>query len=209
MQKTCTVFNYMIILKEEIIKKINQGDPGAFRQLYSAYYTYLCAVATKYIHQAEDAQEIVNDVFLNIWKNKVELTAPVGPYLIRAVKNRCINYITRQKMTEVSLTDVQEQLLTIQEEEVGKDENPLAYLENKELEELIEKAVKTLPPKCRTIFEQHLYQNMSYEEIAKENKIAASTVRVQIKIGLERIKTILGDHYPLFLLLLHLPVNLR
>ncbi|HCC52234.1 MAG TPA: RNA polymerase sigma-70 factor [Porphyromonadaceae bacterium] len=199
----------MIILKEEIIKKINQGDPGAFRQLYSAYYTYLCAVATKYIHQAEDAQEIVNDVFLNIWKNKVELTAPVGPYLIRAVKNRCINYITRQKMTEVSLTDVQEQLLTIQEEEVGKDENPLAYLENKELEELIEKAVKTLPPKCRTIFEQHLYQNMSYEEIAKENKIAASTVRVQIKIGLERIKTILGDHYPLFLLLLHLPVNLR
>ena len=209
MQKTCTVFNYMIILKEEIIRKINQGDPGAFRQLYSAYYTYLCAVATKYIHQAEDAQEIVNDVFLNIWKNKVELTAPVGPYLIRAVKNRCINYITRQKMTEVSLTDVQEQLLTIQEEEVGKDENPLAYLENKELEELIEKAVKTLPPKCRTIFEQHLYQNMSYEEIAKENKIAASTVRVQIKIGLERIKTILGDHYPLFLLLLHLPVNLR
>lgn len=209
MQKTCTVFNYMIILKEEIIRKINQGDPGAFRQLYSAYYTYLCAVATKYIHQAEDAQEIVNDVFLNIWKNKVELMAPVGPYLIRAVKNRCINYITRQKMTEVSLTDVQEQLLTIQEEEVGKDENPLAYLENKELEELIEKAVKTLPPKCRTIFEQHLYQNMSYEEIAKENKIAASTVRVQIKIGLERIKTILGDHYPLFLLLLHLPVNLR
>ncbi len=199
----------MIILKEEIIRKINQGDPGAFRQLYLAYYTYLCAVATKYIHQAEDAQEIVNDVFLNIWKNKVELTAPVSPYLIRAVKNRCINYITRQKMTEFSLTDVQEQLLTVQEEEVGKDENPLAYLENKELEELIEKAVKTLPPKCRTIFEQHLYQNMSYEEIAKENKIAASTVRVQIKIGIERIKAILGDYYPLFLLLLHLPVNLR
>jgi len=191
----------MIILKEEIIRKINQGDSNAFRQLYSAYYVYLCAVATKYVYQPEAAQEIVNDVFLNIWKNKVELAAPVGPYLIRAVKNRCINHITRKKMTEVSLTDVQEQLLTIQEEEVGKDEHPLAYLENKEFEHLIYEAIKTLPPKCRIIFEQYLYQNMSYEEIAKKNSIATSTVRVQVKLGLGRIKAILGDYYPLFLLL--------
>lgn len=197
----------MIILNEEIIRKINQGDSAAFKQLYSAYWVYLCAVATKYVYQPEAAQEIVNDVFLNVWNNRVELKAPVGPYLIRAVKNRCINYITRRKMTEVSLTDVQEQLLTIQEEEVGRDEHPLAYLENKEFEQLIYEAVKTLPPKCRTIFEQYLYQNLSYEEIAKENNIAASTVRVQIKLGLARIKDTLGDYYPLFLLLFNFSEN--
>lgn len=197
----------MIALKEEILKKVNYGDTNAFEQLYSAYYVYLCAVATKYVYQADIAQEIVNDVFLNIWKNKVELKAPVAPYLIRAVKNRCINHITRRKMTEVSLTDVRDQLFTIQEEEAGKEAHPLAYLENKEFESLISEAVNTLPPKCRIIFEQYLYQNMSYEEIAKENNIAASTVRVQIKLGLGRIKAILGDYYPLFLLLFEFSDN--
>lgn len=191
----------MIILKEDIINKINQGDAKAFGEFYSAYYVYLCAIATKYVYRPDAAEEIVNDVFLNIWKNRVELTAPVGPYLIRAVKNRCINHLTRQKTTEVSLTDVQEQLLAIREEEVGRDEHPLAYLENKEFEALIYEAVKTLPPRCRLVFEQYLYQNMSYEEIARENQIATSTVRVQVKLGLARIKETMGDYYPLFLLL--------
>jgi len=197
----------MIILKEEIINKINQGDAKAFRQLYSAYYVYLCAVATKYIYQAEAAQEIVNDVFLNVWNNRADLTHPITPYLIRAVKNRCINYITRRKQNEISLTDVQEQLLNIQQEELGKEEHPLAYLENKEFEQLIYNAVQNLPPRCRTIFEQYLYQNKSYEEIAQENNIATSTVRVQIKLGLARIKETLGDYYPLFLLLFNFSEN--
>lgn len=197
----------MIILSEEIIKKINQGDTKAFGLLYSAYYVYLCAVATKYVYRPESAQEIVNDVFLNVWNNRKELIHPVTSYLIRAVKNRCINHIIRKKEKEVSLTDVQEQLLNIQEEMIGKEEHPLAYLENKEFEELIYEAVQTLPPRCRMIFEQYLYQNKSYEEIARENNITTSTVRVQIKLGLARLKDQLGDYYLLFLLLFHFSEN--
>lgn len=199
----------MIIFKEEIINRINRGDVKAFEQLYSSYYVYLCAVAVKYVFHAEAAQEIVNDVFLNVWNNKTELIYPVNSYLIRAVKNRCINYITRRRMMEVPLTDVQEQLLTIQEEQIAleRDEHPLSYLEDKEFEQLIYDAIQALPPRCRSIFEQYLYQNKTYEEIARDNNIATSTVRVQIKLGLTRIKDVLGHIYPLFLLLFNFSEN--
>ncbi|MCC8096588.1 MAG: hypothetical protein LIP05_15405 [Tannerellaceae bacterium] len=52
-----------------------------------------CAVATKYIYDPETAKEIVNDVFLNIWNNHTPLTSPVNAYLVKAVRNRCLNHL--------------------------------------------------------------------------------------------------------------------
>ena len=57
------------------------------------------------------------------------------------------------------------------------------------------------PLKCRDIFVQYLYHNKTYEEIAITNHISSSTVRVQIKIGLAKLRELLGDLYPLFLLI--------
>lgn len=52
----------MLIVKEDIISRINNGDAKAFEQLYTTFYVYLCAVATKYVYNSEAAREIVNDV---------------------------------------------------------------------------------------------------------------------------------------------------
>lgn len=56
----------MLIVKEDIISRINNGDAKAFEQLYTTFYVYLCAVATKYVYNSEAAREIVNDVFMNV-----------------------------------------------------------------------------------------------------------------------------------------------
>lgn len=197
----------MLLIDQKIIAQVNQGDAKAFERLYTAYYVYLCAVATKYVFKAEIAQEIVNDVFLNVWNNHTELIHPVNAYLIRAVKNRCLNHIQRKNTQEVSMTDVAEQLSAIQEQAVKAEEHPLAYLENKELEVLIYEAVGTLPPKCRLIFEQYIYQSKTYEEIAQANQISNSTVRVQIRIGLLKLRELLGDYYYVFLFLFFFPTN--
>ena len=163
----------MLIVKEDIISRINNGDAKAFEQLYTTFYVYLCAVATKYVYNPEAAREIVNDVFMNVWNHQ----------------------------QEVPLSDVQENLLSIQELQIDADPHPLAYLENKEFEEKIYRAVDSLPAKCRDIFVQYLYHNKTYEEIAITNHISSSTVRVQIKIGLAKLRELLGDLYPLFLLI--------
>lgn len=165
----------MLIVKEDIISRINNGDAAA--------------------------REIVNDVFMNVWNHHSALIHPVNAYLIRSVRNYCLNYLRDKRQQEVPLSDVQENLLSIQELQIDADPHPLAYLENKEFEEKIYRAVDSLPAKCRDIFVQYLYHNKTYEEIAITNHISSSTVRVQIKIGLAKLRELLGDLYPLFLLI--------
>lgn len=188
-------------IREDTVIRINEGDTKAFEVLYSTCYVYLCAVATKYIFNAEAAREVVNDVFVNVWNNRSTLVHPLLPYLIRSVQNRCLNYLRQQRLQMVPLSDVQESLLDIREQQIDKETYPLAYLENKEFEEKIYNAIERLPEKCKDIFVQYLYHNKSYDEIAQANNISSSTVRVQIKIGLAKLKGYLGDMYPLFLLL--------
>lgn len=191
-------------IREDTIKRLNKGDTKSFELLYSTYYVYLCAVATKYIFNSETAREIVNDVFLSVWNNRSTLTYPAQPYLIRSVQNRCLNYLRQQHLKMVPISEAQEYLFSIQEQQITAESHPLAYLENKEFEEKIYRAIDQLPKKCRDIFVQYLYHNKSYDEIAQTNNISTSTVRVQIKIGLSKLRNSLGDLYPLFLLLFNL-----
>jgi RNA polymerase sigma-70 factor (ECF subfamily) len=183
----------VIVVKKDIVDSINEGDTKAFEQLYAVFYVYLCAVATKYIYNAGVAEEIVNDVFLSVWNNRRSLTHPVNSYLIKAVQNRCLNHLRQKRYQEVSLTEVQEQLLSYHEQMIEQDSHPLAQLEQKEFEQQIREAVNTLPEKCRNIFIQHIYYNKSYEEIAEINQISPSTVRVQIKIGISKLKDRLSN----------------
>ncbi len=194
----------MQTIDRNIITRINEGDNKAFEQLYTAYYLYLRAVATKYVFQRDLAKDLVNDVFMNVWNHRGSLTYPVGTYLTRSVQNRCLNHLRRQRTQEIPLSYVQEQLITIREQLISDDAHPLAYLENKEFEEKICQSIAQLPPKCRQIFEQYIYKNMSYEEIAQANQITTSTVRTQIQVGLSKLKDMLGHYYALFVMLFNL-----
>lgn len=192
----------MQTINETIIRRINRGDAKAFELLYNSYYVYLSAVATRYLYSPETAQEVVNDVFLGVWNQHATLTYPVGGYLVRAVRNRCLNHLRERRLEEVSLSDVGEQLLAIQEEMLHAEEPyALARLEEEEFERQVASAVDRLPSKCRAIFVQYLYHNQTYDEIALARGIAPSTVRVQIKIALDKMRHLLGDPYLLLFLL--------
>lgn len=191
----------MGVVDKDIIRKLNKGDAGAFKLLYTTYYVYLCAVSTKYVYDYEVAKEIVNDVFLNIWNKRELLEYPIKTYLIRSVQNRSLNYLRGKQSDEVPLSELDEYLLSFREEQVNLGYQPLAALENDEFEKLVEEAVKALPDKCRTIFIEYLYKHKSYEEIASLYNITPSTVRVQVKIALSKLKDALKNFYPLFLIL--------
>ena len=191
----------MQTINEDIIRRINRGDAKAFEQLYNSYYVYLSAVAMKFLYSAETAQEIVNDVFLGVWTCRAQLVCPIGSYLIRAVRNRCMNHLRERRLCEVPLSEVQEHLLTIQEKMLEAEPYPLARLEAEDFERDVASAVDRLPAKCRDIFVQYLYHNKTYDEIAQTNHISPSTVRVQIKIGLDKLRDMLGDRFVWLLLL--------
>lgn len=183
----------MLNLQEDILIRVNQGDMKSFEHLYHTFYVYLCAVATKYIYDPETAKEIVNDVFLNIWNNHTPLTSPVNAYLVKAVRNRCLNHLRQKRLDEVPLTEIQEKLLQFREELVWQEECPLQRLEQEETRERVSRAINHLPKKCRDIFIQHLYYNKTSEEIAVTEHISSSTVRVQIRIAIAKLKPLLKD----------------
>lgn len=175
-----------------VIVSLNKGDMKAFRQIYDAFYVYLCTIATAYIFDRDVAREVVNDVFINLWENRGNITYPIAPYLKKAVQNRSLNYIRSIQSRERVLTEAEELLNQFQEEYITSTDTPLSVLEKKEVEDLILDAVNNLPERCRAIFTDNLYNNKSYDEIAESYGITVSTVRVQIKIALSKVKDALN-----------------
>ncbi|BEG98989.1 RNA polymerase sigma-70 factor [Bacteroides sedimenti] len=182
----------IIDIDEMVIVNLNKGDMKAFRQIYDAFYVYLCTIATAYIFDRDVAREVVNDVFVNLWENRENITYPITPYLKKAVQNRSLNYIRSIQSRERVLTEAEELLNQFQEEYITSTDTPLSVLEKKEVEDLILDAVNNLPERCRAIFTDNLYNNKSYDEIAESYGITVSTVRVQIKIALTKVKDALN-----------------
>lgn len=120
-------------INEQTVEGINAGKESAFATLYDSYYSYLCVFATTYIFNADEAKEIVNDVFMNVWNSRGRLSFPIHNYLLRSVQNRCLNHIRTLHTRERVLDEYREELLAFQEEFCANDDDPLQLLEIEEL----------------------------------------------------------------------------
>jgi len=188
------------LIDETTIKKIAAGNEYAFSQLYDCYYTYLNTIALYYIFDRNAANEVVNDVFINVWHKRSTLIYPIQAYLVQSVRNRCLNYIRSLQSESQMLNEHKKQLLNFQEEHILSNPSPLQYFEAKEIEKAVNSAVLQLPERCRLIFEQYFYSGKRPEEIASDLSLNVNTVRVQIKNALDKLKASL--RYLTFWLLL-------
>ncbi len=191
-----------IKISEQIIEDINSGKENAFSILYDCYFSYLCAYATTYVFDPDEAKEVVNDVFISIWRNRGQLSFPIHSYLLRGVQNRCLNYIRALHTRERVLDEYRDELIAFQEEFCQNDGNPLQLLEVEELKNQVNTVVNSLSAKCRLVFEKYLYDGMSPQEIADEQDISVNTVRVHIKNAMDHIKLQFGSATGILLLLL-------
>lgn len=161
------------------VQGIVHSDPKCFRSLYDAYYAYLCGLAVSYIHDFEKARELVNDVFLRVWEHRAELKYPPLPYLISGVRNACYNYL-RDSRKESKLTlEFLERIPDV----ALYDEN-----EVEDIVQLISRLSADLPKRCKEVFSLHFNEGMDTGDIASRLDITPATVRVQLKIALDRIR---------------------
>ena len=181
-----------IAVDQQLIEKINKGNEKAFEVLYNSYFAYLCACANSYIFNSAESQDITNETFAKLWYNRRELTFPVHPYLIRSIQNGCQNYLRSLHSRERILDEYREALLKYQEDYCASENNPLQLIEEADLKKQVEEIVASLPPKCRNIFEQYLYSNLSPQEIADKDNISVNTVRVHIKNAMDKIRKLMG-----------------
>lgn len=169
----------MLHITPKTILGIANSDQKCFRSLYDAFYSYLCGLAVFYIHDKEKARELVNDVFIRVWEHRTTLKYPPLPYLISAVRNTCCNYLRdSRKASEITLV-LMERL---------PDTGLYNEDEVEDLVQLISEISEKLPIRCREIFTLHYSEGLDTETISERLGISQSTVRVQLKIALDKIR---------------------
>jgi RNA polymerase sigma-70 factor, ECF subfamily len=162
-------------------------DRKAFEKLFRDHYKILCRFARGYIHDFESAEEIVQDVFVNLWQKKDTIIQErqVKSYLFTSVKNRCLNFIRDNKKFRSFYLDVEVELeIPVNE----KDYFSEAYVENK-----VKQALNKLPEKCRKVFELSRFDEMKYKDVAETLGISIKTVEAQISKALKILKEELSD----------------
>jgi RNA polymerase sigma-70 factor (family 1) len=187
----------------ETIKQLNAGSQKAFDAVYHAYYVYLCSIAIYYVHDRDAASGIVNDVFLSLWEHREDVYPPILAYLRQAVKNAAVSHLRSHMYRSGTLLETDGKLWDYVSNTVTAADDPLAMLNHKELRQRVLDEVEQLPPRCRAIFKACMYEGLDYKEISHREQLSVSTVRVQIKIAVDKLRQRLSMPLWLIVLLLH------
>ena len=176
------------LITPETIRQLNAGSQTAFDAVYHAYYVYLCSIAVYYVHDHGTAAEIVNDVFLSLWEHREDVFPPVLAYLRRSVQNAAVSRLRSRMYRTGTLMLTDEKLWDYVSDTVTATDDPLSMLADKELRQRVMDQVEQLPPRCRAIFKACMYEGMNYQEIADREQLSISTVRVQMKIAVDKLR---------------------
>jgi RNA polymerase sigma-70 factor (family 1) len=175
---------------------IQQGDKKAYEEAFKTYYGMLCAYAMPIIRDKDEAEEVVQNVFYNLWAKRESLQVSVAlkPYLYRSVHNECLNKIKHQKVKASYAGDYKASVLA-----GGSSPD---RLELKELGNTIEKALESLPEQCGIVFRMSRFEQLKYAEIAEKLGISVKTVEIHMGKALRILREKLKDYLPLVLWLL-------
>jgi len=167
-----------------------------FEELFRCHYSELCSYANVFMQDLEDAEEIVQDIFVNFWNNRkeIQVVSSYRAYLFSSVKNSCLNkkkhILIREKYKEQNELELNQ-----------NSENPETKFYKTELEQKIREAIDKLPLKRREIFILSRYDGLKYQEIADKMGISIKTVENQMGSALKFLRIELIDYIILFLLI--------
>lgn len=152
------------------------------------------------MNDMEDAEDIVQETFYRIWKNRIELdeNKSIQSYLFTSIRNSCLN-ILQHKKTENQYARLMATVYLNNLDEVSPHESLVA----EDIEKDFHNALEKLPSQCRKIFELNRLDGLKYHEIAEKLNISTKTVETQMSRALVKIRLQLKDHLttPYFLLL--------
>ena len=180
-----------------VIEQLKQGKEEAYRYLYRHHYASLCHVAKEYVGDEASAEHIVGDVMFHLWEvhAALDIRTSLRSYLVRAVRNRCLDYLdSRRQKHEISFSELESGELPLEERYVLSDDYPLGTLLEKELDHEIRRAISRLPEECRRVFLKSRFEEKKYEEIACELGISVNTVKCHIKNALSLLYKELGKY---------------
>jgi RNA polymerase sigma-70 factor, ECF subfamily len=183
-----------LMKEKQWVREVREnGDKEAFEKIFKSYYKRLHGFAYSFVEQAENAEDIVQTVFLRIWTQRENWNPPgtVKQYLFTAVKNEALNNLRHEKI----IIDAEEEVIRSFKEFQRENE----FSENIDKEEIrikIENGINELPPRCRQIFLLNRRSGLTYTEIAEYLGVSINTVNTQMGRALKSLRDYLSDYLP-------------
>jgi RNA polymerase sigma-70 factor (ECF subfamily) len=175
-----------------LLEMIADSRQDAFSRFYNLYYDRVFRFAFYFLKEEDACREVITNVFLSVWQSRKKMkdVANIETYLYVSTRNESRRFqMHRKNVNTVSLDEVPLQLETYQE--ASAEEQMITS----EMETLLTREVNRLPEKCRVIFLLSREEGLTPKQIAEILSIQESTVRVQLKIAIEKIITALKLHF--------------
>ncbi|MDD2595679.1 MAG: RNA polymerase sigma-70 factor [Bacteroidales bacterium] len=154
-----------------------------FDEIYVDWFGRLCRFAAGFVYTSEDAENIVQSVFMSIWEKHIPVTiqSAISSYLYTLVKNRCIDYLRHLKVKKEYRDEYRQKMESL--EQIGE-----MFASEVDMERTFKSVIDTLPEKCRNVFMLSRVEGKKYREIAELLSISEKTVENQIAIALKKIR---------------------
>jgi len=174
----------MVLKEQQQLRKIKKGDIKSFEKLFFSFHPGLVRYAETLVRKIEIAEEVVQDVFYNVWKNReaIRITQSWKSYLYRSVYNNSMMYL-RKVRREISL----EEGLFLQKE--GDSPDPFQHLAFQEVSTVVSDTIGRLPERTREIFLLNRQEGLKYREIAERLSISEKTVEANMGKALNALRS--------------------
>ncbi|MEX0684401.1 MAG: RNA polymerase sigma-70 factor [Balneolales bacterium] len=183
--------------EQELIDLLNKGDEQTFEKLFNEYYFSLARFAWRYTESEAIAEELVQDLFLEIWERR-KTWKPFGklrPCLYKIIKGKCLNYLKHQKVKRTYDSQWMEERKaeTLSSRDIEIDEQLKQFVQS------LNRAVEQLPHRCKMIYKLHRNDGLTYPEIAEIMDISHKTVESQMSRAFKLLREKLS-HIILFMM---------
>lgn len=181
----------------ELIERVRSGDVDAFDQLFHYYSQKLYGFALRYLKSEADAEEVVQELFLYIWKSKKDLRKDTNlqSYFFTIAYNLIKKHFRKQGYHQQYLQNNQEE---------NADTASYERVEYQSVLEQVDKIIEALPPRRREIFKKSRKDGKTSVEIAEELGLSRGTVDNQISEALKFIRTQLSREHLSIILFIEL-----
>lgn len=181
------MFPYIDMSDKALLSLLSAGDDKAFAEIYNRYWSVLYLYACKFSGHNDQAEDIVQEVFVALWNKsgELELQTSLAAYLYTSVRYKIFDLIDHEKVKAKYLASFGAYL------NAEKTIADSAILE-KELLTEIESAIQLLPAKMRQVFELSRKNGLSQKEIAVQLNISDKTVKKQVSNAMRILRLKLG-----------------
>lgn len=176
---------------------LKEGDHTAYLEIYDRYKTPLQQHAWKKLGHAQDVQDVIQDLFTELWvkREALVLTTGLANYLFRAIRNRSLNVIYKRRKESPYLDSLEE---FIREGHYLID----LQIREKEFQEIIQREVDNLPPRMKEVFQLSREEGLSHKQIALRLGTSEHTIAKQMTNVLKVLREKLGPFYFIIFLII-------